>query len=149
MTGRIYEIPKYWLTLDVCADIFEEFSKSLEFDEPIPPFETRFPGKLESILGSVPQTSNGKLLNPSILEAAASYFNYLIRDHHFLNGNKRLSVLFTHFFLLRHGIEFDLSFGEIYNLAVFVAQAGERGIGGDAARKICSKVIEDFTKDLL
>ena len=148
MTERIYETPKSWLTLGVCAQIFENFKRSLEFDEPIPPFETRFKGRLESIVESVSQTFDGKQLNPTILDAASAYFYQIISGHPFENGNKRVAVLYTHSFLLINGLDFDLSFNEIYNFAVVVAMSGKGKVEVKEVRDFCSEVIEKFTKDL-
>lgn len=94
MIKKILATPKYWLNLEDCSLIFENFRKKVEFDEPIPAFETRFPGKLESIINSVKQTYNDKFLNPTILDTAAAYFNQLVRGHAFENGNKRRSASF-------------------------------------------------------
>src|SRR3989338_4312410 len=110
MTKRLYEIPKNWLNLAVCSRIFETFATRLEHDEPIPPFNTRFKEKLEAILESVSMTYAGGHLNGTILDAAAAYFNQLVRGHAFINGNKRLAVLFTHFFLLSNGVDYTLSY---------------------------------------
>lgn len=115
--------------------------------EPIPPYDTRFPGKLEGILDSVRQTFDGKLLNTTILEAAAAYFNQLIRGHPFKNGNKRMAVLFTHYFLLAHSVDFTLSYNELFYFAVTVAKAGELGINSEKTRDWCKTIIERFCEE--
>lgn len=147
MTKKLYETPKHWLTRDVCAQLFKIFREKLEFDEPIPPFETRFEGKLESILSSIRQTFNGQFLNKTILDAAAAYFNQLIRGHPFQNGNKRMGVLFTHIFLLSHGIDYTLRFNEMYNFAVLIARSGEKGIDSEATKQWCKEIIKEFTEE--
>ena len=115
--------------------------------EPIPEFDTRFPGKLEGILNSVRQTFGGELLNHTVLDAAAAYFNQLIRGHPFRNGNKRMAVLFTHYFLLAHGVDFNLSYNELFFFAVTVAKAGERGISSEKTRDWSKKIIERFSEE--
>jgi death-on-curing family protein len=120
----------------------------LEEDEPLPPFNERFPGKLEGIVNSVNQTYDGIYLNNTVLDAAASYFNQFIRGHSFQNGNKRLALLYTHWFLLRNGVEFTLNSKELYNFAVAVAKAGELQITPETTREWCKSVIKEFTKDL-
>lgn len=117
-------------------------------EEPIPPFNTRFPGKLEGILLSVQQTFDQRYLNPTVLDAAASYFNQLIRGHPFENGNKRMAVLFTHFFLFVHGIDFVLYFNEMYHFALLVAKAGELEISSEETKRWCKEIIKEFTKEL-
>ena len=125
MIKEVQKPPKYWLTPELCKELFEKFRKELEFDEPIPPFENRFPGKLESILGAVQQTFDGKLLNPTILDATTAYFCQLVLGHPFENGNKRMAVLFTHVFLLLHLLDFTLTQKELFSLAIGVVNASQ------------------------
>ncbi len=63
MIQALKKTPRYWLTLEDCALIFSSFKNNLDYLEPIPGFQTRFPGKLEGILESVSQTFNGEYLN--------------------------------------------------------------------------------------
>lgn len=123
MIKALKKPPKSWLTLGLCKILFEQFKHELEFDEPIPPFETRFPGKLEGILASIQQTFDKKLLNPTLLNAAVAYFHQLILGHPFQNGNKRMALLFTHAFLLLHNMDFSLTQKELFALTVFVAES--------------------------
>lgn len=146
MIKKLLETPKNWLTPEECERIFEVFRKRLELGEPIPPFNTRFQGKLEGILFSVSQTFGGSPLNGTILDASAAYFNQIIRGHPFKNGNKRMAVLFTHVFLLNHGIDYELSYAEMFNFAIAVARAGESGITSEKTRDWCRVVIAKFTK---
>lgn len=146
-TPSLTKTPKNWLTLDGCSHIFKNFKKELEsLGEPIPPFETRFPGRFESILNSIRQTYAGELLNPTLLDASAAYFNQIIRGHPFQNGNKRLAVLYTHYFLLSHEIDYTLSFNEMFYFAVTVAKAGEQRISAEKTREWCKTIIFRFTE---
>lgn len=147
MTKNLYKTPKNWLTLDVCKNIFEEFVNTISLEEPIPPFDTRYPGKLEGILGSVSATFDDEYLNTTVLDAAAAYFNQFIRGHAFENGNKRLAVLFTHIFLLIHEVDYTLSDKEMYNFAIEIARAGEENIKAEDSKGICKAIIEKFTMD--
>jgi len=124
-----------------------EFRDLLAQDEPIPPFEERFPNKLEGILGSVEQTYNGKYLNDSVLDAGASYFNQLIRGHAFENGNKRCAVLFTHWFMMMNGVNFTLTQKEMYTFAVIIAKAGENQVNPHVTKEWCKAIMSDYTKD--
>lgn len=148
MMKNLLKTPKIWLTLDVCEELFEIFRKKIEFDEPIPAFDTRFPGRLESIINSVSQSYKGKYLNSTVIDAAVAYFNQLVRGHAFENGNKRIAVLFTDFFLWSNSIEFTLSWQEMYHFAVLVAQAGEKNISFEETKKLCREIIGEFTRDL-
>lgn len=139
--------PKYWLKLEDCENLFRDFKDLLSQEEPIPPFNQRFEGKLEGILGSVRQTYDGIPLNKTVLDAAAAYFNQLIRGHAFENGNKRCTVLYTHWFLLMNGIEFNLTSKEMYAFAVTVALAAEKDIKSEKTKEWCKEVISKFTKE--
>lgn len=147
MIKNISKTPRYWLTQEDCELILQDFKDILTIEEPIPPFETRYPGKLEGILGSVKQTYGEEFLNKTVLEAAASYFNQFIRGHAFENGNKRCAVVFTQWFLLGNGVTFTLNPKEMYNFAVEVARAGERGIKSDKTKAWSREIIKAFTKN--
>ncbi len=148
MIKKLSKTPTHWLDLPTCARIFGIFRKNLGYNEPIPEFETRYPGKLEGIIESVRQTYGGKFLNPTVLDSAAAYFNQLVRGHAFTNGNKRAAVLYTHYFLLRQGIDFSLTAGDLYNFAVYLARVGETERPPDETKEWCKRVIADFTVDL-
>ena len=87
-------------------------------------------------------------MNLSVLEAASAYLNQLVRGHAFSNGNKRMAVLFTHFFLLRHGLDLSLTAADLYNFTVYLARAGERGISPEDTKDWCRRIIGDFSIDL-
>lgn len=148
MIKNLLKIPKYWLNLADCENLFQNFKNLLAQEEPIPPFNRRFEGKLEGILGSVCQTFNNVPLNKTVLDAAAAYFNQLVRGHAFENGNKRCAVLYTHWFLLMNGVESTLTAKEMYAFAVTVAKAGERDINAETTKQWCKKIINKFTKDI-
>jgi len=147
MTRNILKTPKYWLTLEDCESLLMDFKTLLSRKEPIPPFEQRYPNKLEGILGSVKQTFDGKYLNSTVLEAAASYFNQFVRGHAFENGNKRTAVLFTHWFLLANDVRPNLTPEEMYNFAILIARAGEMKIKAYETKKWCKQVLNQFSEN--
>ena len=138
--------PKKWLTLEECENLFKAY-KEVYKGEPLPPFSRRYPDKLESILGSVSASWDAKDLHPTILDAAAAYFNKFIRGQFIVNGNKRMGVLYTHYFLLSHNIDFTLTDNELFVFAGLVAEASEAGIKPTETLKWCRKVIRNFTKE--
>src|SRR3989344_6228111 len=71
----------------------------MEYNEPIPPFGTRFPERLESCLKTPFQTFNKKSLYPTIERTSAMLFYLLIKNHPFQNGNKRIAVITLLYFL--------------------------------------------------
>jgi len=57
-------------------------------------------GKLEAVLGSIHQTFGGKELYPSVEEKAAHLLYFAIKDHPFVDGNKRIGCLLFLLFLI-------------------------------------------------
>jgi len=125
---------------DICFALAQEF---LTFDEPIPSFETRFPNKLEAIL-EIPQqgTKEGRLY-PTLPEQATVLFYSLVKEHPFLNGNKRLAVvsLLTFLSLNDHWLEADWK--TLYGLTIFVANSDP------SDRDKVLRTLEEFTVNSL
>jgi death-on-curing family protein len=59
-------------------------------------------GKFEAVLGSIYQTFNKKELYASIEEKAAHLFYFAIKDHPFVDGNKRIASLLFLLFLVEN-----------------------------------------------
>ena len=59
-------------------------------------------GKLEAVLGSIYQTYAGKELYPSLEEKAAHLLYFTIKDHPFVDGNKRIGCLLFLLFLIEN-----------------------------------------------
>ncbi|MGD0284747.1 MAG: type II toxin-antitoxin system death-on-curing family toxin [Candidatus Saccharimonadales bacterium] len=105
--------------------------KQMTWGEPIPEFGTRYPGKLESCLGSVFQTFGRKDLYPSLIDKAAILFYLLIKNHPFINGNKRIAVTSLLVFLSLNYKWLSASNEEMYDMALTVAKSSpklKRGI---------------------
>ena len=84
-------------------------------------------GKLKGILGSILQTFEGKELYPSLEEKAAHLLYFIIKDHPFVDGNKRIaSFLFVYFldrnnFLYKDSGEKKINDNALTALALLVA----------------------------
>jgi prophage maintenance system killer protein len=61
-------------------------------------------GALEGIIGNLYQTFDGKELYPSIEEKAAHLLYFIIKDHPFSDGNKRIGCLLFLFYLSTKGV---------------------------------------------
>ncbi len=59
-------------------------------------------GKFEAVLGSIYQTYGGKELYASLEEKAAHLFYFGIKDHPFVDGNKRIASLLFLLFLIEN-----------------------------------------------
>ncbi len=102
---------------------FKLARKKFSFDEPIPDFSTRFPNALESCLAVPFQRFSGKSLYPTLVSKAAMLFYLLIKNHPFLNGNKRIAMTTLFVFLYRNGKWLRVDTQELYNFTIWVAQS--------------------------
>lgn len=100
---------------------FQLARETLSFNEPIPPFSTRFPNILESCLATPFQTFGGKSLYTSFLAKASILFYLLIKNHPFQNGNKRIAMTTLFLFLHKNEKWIATDPQELYNFAVWVA----------------------------
>ena len=95
----------------------------LEFNEPIPSFESRFPDKLESCIATPFQTFGGKPLYRGLLGKASIFFYLMIKNHPFENGNKRIAVATLFLFLARNGKWISVEPLTLYQFAKSVAES--------------------------
>jgi death-on-curing protein len=108
---------------DVEYIAFRIAQEQLAFDEPIPDFATRYPGKLESCVLSPFQTFDKKPLYRTLIQKAAILFYFMIKNHPFQNGNKRVAIttLLTFLHFNQKWLEVDNQ--ELYNFTVWVAMS--------------------------
>ncbi len=112
-------------------------------------------GALESALGAPFATFFGEELLPTPIDKAAALMRSLSLNHPFVDGNKRISLTMTAYFLLEHGRGFrdDLSDDEMVNFCLEIAE-GKKEIeeiaewlrnntNGPSARSF-RKVMEQF-----
>jgi death-on-curing family protein len=100
--------------------------KFMEWNEPIPDFETRYPGILEGCLGNTFQTFDKKDLYKTLNRKAAILFYTMIKDHPFVNGNKRIAVTTMLVFLYLNGKWLSISKEDLYELSLQVASTNPR-----------------------
>ena len=102
---------------------FRMAQELLAFNEPIPDFSTRPPNILESCLATPFQTFGGKFLYPRFLTRASMLFYFLIKNHPFENGNKRIAIttLLTFLYANKKWLKADIQ--ELYNFTVWIAQS--------------------------
>lgn len=77
--------------------------------------------RLESCLESPRQTMFGKDLYPDIESKAGILFFLLVKNHPFMDGNKRTGVLALLEFLERNGYTLETNDEELYQFAIDVA----------------------------
>jgi death-on-curing protein len=79
-------------------------------------------GLLDSALAQPQATFFGEFLHQEIHEQAAAYLYHLVKNHPFLDGNKRVGAAVMEVFLRINGYVLTLSNEELYNLTMQVAQ---------------------------
>lgn len=95
----------------------------LGFDEPIPPFENRYPNRLESCLNQPFVEFDGHEPYPGIEAKAMALFYFCIKNHPFENGNKRFAVAILFVFLFLNGMWIEIDPTRLYEIAKEVAQS--------------------------
>jgi death on curing protein len=100
---------------------FQLAKKFMEYNEPIPDFETRFLGILESCIRTPFQTFDKKSLYKGLIEKSAILFYLMVKNHPFQNGNKRVAITTLIFFLVQNGKWLSVSNHNIYKFACDIA----------------------------
>jgi len=131
------------LTIEEAEFIAHRLATELMYqdDEPIPPFSTRSPGKLESCLAEPFQTFDGKSLHYRFVDKAATLFYLITKDHCFGNGNKRMAVTLTTVFFYVNKRWLNVQPRALYEIACQVAESSpnEREVYTEALTKFFLK----------
>ncbi len=78
---------------------------------------------LEGILGNVEQTMFGEPLYPTREEKAANLLYFLVKDHPFTDGNKRIGSLLFLLYLRQEGLDHDLNPQALTALTLLIAES--------------------------
>ena len=89
--------------------------------EPIPGFESRYPGVLEQSINAPFQTYGGKQLYRTFIDKVAVLFYLMIKNHPFENGNKRVAVTTLLYVIFQEGKWIKVHPIELYNFAKWIA----------------------------
>lgn len=100
--------------------------KLTEFNEPIPPFNTRYPNRLESCLLTPFMDFDRKFFYKGLKGKAAIMFYLLIKNHPFRNGNKRIAIIALLYLLLINGKWLQASIMDLYNFTIWIAQSNNK-----------------------
>jgi prophage maintenance system killer protein len=93
------------LTLDDSRHAIRELNQALSArDEATALFGQERGGALDGILGSIEQTFGGEALYPSVESRAAHLLYFIIKDHPFADGNKRIGSFLFLLYLDRNGL---------------------------------------------
>lgn len=100
--------------------------ETMRWDEPIPDFGSRFPGKLESCLAVPFQSFGGKLFYKGLIGKASILFYLMVKNHPFENGNKRIAMTTLFYFLRKNKKWLRVDNQELYNFAKWVAESNPK-----------------------
>lgn len=94
--------------------------ETLSFNEPIPDFSTRYPDILESCIAAPFQTFSGRSIYKGLIGKAAMLFYLMIKNHPFLNGNKRIAMTTLFVFLHKNEKWLKVDAQELYNFTMWI-----------------------------
>lgn len=122
MTKAKNRTPTVWLEISLCKLIYETYRElsTKQGLEPLPSFEQRYKGSLESILESTKYKAEA--LNYDIPAIAACYFTHLVKSQAHFNGNKRMGVFYTIIFLDINGYRLKILRSDLTALALKLAE---------------------------
>ncbi len=78
-------------------------------------------GLLKSAIGMPPTTYGGEFLHTDIYEMAAAYLFHIVKNHPFVDGNKRTGAVSALVFLLLNGYDFDAPEDDFVEMVLGVA----------------------------
>lgn len=131
----------HFFTLDEFEQLCFNLATGIDWHQPIPHFKTRFPGRLEACLATPQQTFDKEPLYPTLTKQAAILFYLLIKDHPFMNGNKRIALVALTNFLFRNEKWLEATNAELYELTKDIAQSEAKKKEGILIR------IEEFLEE--
>lgn len=129
---------KYQLTAKTATMLISLLKENLsEMDENLQLFGSPLDGDIGRVLGNIYQTYANQNLYPTLESKGAHLFYFLIKDHVFVDGNKRIATFLLFLFLDMNDMlwitppeisiispsEPVISYNTIYSLAIFVAES--------------------------
>lgn len=79
-------------------------------------------GLLKSAIGMPSATFGGEFLHTDIFEMAAAYLFHLVKNHPFVDGNKRVGAVSALVFLVLNGFELGVPEDDFADIVLDVAQ---------------------------
>ena len=115
------------LTYDDCMGII----RTLKFNSDSPLFGLERNEGLKAILGAIYQSYDGKDLYPSVEEKAANFLYMIIKNHEFIDGNKRIAATLFIFFLdyyniLYNGSDRVIDNNTLVTITLLIAQSNPK-----------------------
>jgi len=121
---------EYVLSTKTATLIIEHLKRYLsDRGENVELFGTPNTGNIDTVISNLNQTAYGNELYPSIESKAANLLYLLIKDHCFVDGNKRIAAFLFIWFLNMNRMlyvapnEPVVSYALLYKLAIFIAES--------------------------
>jgi len=102
---------------------FRFAEKFMKWNEPFPSFGTRFPNILEGCLVQPFLKLYKKDLYRGIVGKASNLFYFMVKNHPFKNGNKRIAIMSLLYFLRKNNKWLYMSNEDLYNFALNVSKS--------------------------
>lgn len=109
--------------------------ETMEWDEPIPDFSTRYTNALERCLDTPFQSFGGRQMYPGLIKKSSILFYFMVKNHPFQNGNKRIAMATLFYFLFQNNKWLKVDNQELYNFARWVAESNPK-LKGDTVRAV-------------
>jgi len=110
-------------TLATCTITYEECChviSSMRFGNESELFGTEKDDSFKGCIGNIYQTFEGQDIYPTLQEKAANLLYFLVKDHPFLDGNKRIAATLFLYFLNRNDALF-MPYGRVIDNSTLVA----------------------------
>lgn len=115
------------ISLGEAEEVAFNLAKSvMSYNEPIPDFSIRFPNILESCLITPFQKFDNKYVYKGLISKAANLFYFMIKNHPFQNGNKRIAMTTLMYFLYKNDKWLNVDQQEFYNFCMWVAESNAK-----------------------
>lgn len=95
--------PVYVLDYDECRELID----TLRFNDESTLFGTEKDDTFKSSIGAIYQSFGGQEMYPSVQEKAANLLYFIVKNHSFHDGNKRIAATIFLYFLDKNGILFE------------------------------------------
>jgi len=140
--------PKFILKYDECKDLIEQLKQKLiEKNEASDLFGREVNNGFKSIIGAIYQTFDKKELYQTIEEKSANLLYLTIKDHPFVDGNKRIATLLFVYFLDKNNYLFKKSGEQKIIDTTLVALALLIAISKSDEKDIMISLITNLLKD--
>ncbi len=145
---RLTKRTRYVLVAGQAYQAIEELAQSLRARKEATSFfgSERERGSLAGILGNIEQSFSGRVLYPSIEEKAAHLLYFIIKDHPFVDGNKRIGSFLFILYLARNRHLFNANGEKKINDNALVALALLVAESKPAQKDVIIKLILNLLK---